>query len=134
MPPGRIAVIEELYGPPDPYARLSRPTVAEVIDAAALACMVDRLELVGPRRDRHIARPRQIAMFLAREMTGQSFPEIARRLGGRDHTTAMHGFRTIERLHVVDGAIAESVIFTRRIANALAAERVLELRTRYGYR
>lgn len=123
-----------LYGPPDPYARLGRPTVAEVIDAAALACMVDRLELIGPRRDRHIARPRQIAMFLAREMTGQSFPEIARRLGGRDHTTAMHGFRTIKRLHVVDGAIAESVLFTRRIANALAAERVLELRTRYGYR
>lgn len=52
-------------------------------------------ELIGPRRFRPIVRPRQLAMYLAKEFTPASYPEIARRFGGRDHTTAMHAWRVI---------------------------------------
>ena len=47
-------------------------------------------ELVGPKRTRIYARPRQLAMGLARELTGDSFPEIGMAFGGRDHSTVMH--------------------------------------------
>ncbi|WP_425286425.1 helix-turn-helix domain-containing protein, partial [Acinetobacter baumannii] len=50
-------------------------------------------DLVGPKRVRTLARPRQVAMYLAKHMTSRSLPEIGRRFGGRDHTTIMHGIR-----------------------------------------
>ncbi|MDO5658909.1 MAG: chromosomal replication initiator protein DnaA, partial [Paracoccus sp. (in: a-proteobacteria)] len=53
-------------------------------------------DMVGPRRVRTVARPRQIAMYLAKQLTTRSLPEIGRRFGGRDHTTIMHGVRKIE--------------------------------------
>jgi chromosomal replication initiator protein len=52
----------------------------------------------GQKRVRTIARPRQVAMYLAKQMTTRSLPEIGRRFGGRDHTTIMHGVRKIEEL------------------------------------
>lgn len=53
-------------------------------------------DLVGPTRKREITVPRQIAMFLTREMTGMSLPQIGTVFGGRDHTTVMHSIRTVE--------------------------------------
>ncbi len=47
-------------------------------------------EMIGPKRVRTYARPRQMAMYLAKHMTNRSLPEIGRRFGGRDHTTVMH--------------------------------------------
>ena len=55
-------------------------------------------EMIGPKRVRNYARPRQVAMYLAKQMTSRSLPEIGRRFGGRDHTTVMHGVRRIEEL------------------------------------
>lgn len=55
-------------------------------------------ELLSPRRARHIARPRQVIMYLAKKHLGLSLPTIGRSLGNRDHTTIMHGCRKIERL------------------------------------
>jgi len=71
-------------------------------------------DLVGPKRLRVYARPRQVAMFLCKQMTSRSLPEIGRRFGGRDHTTVMHGVRRIEELCRNDVQIAEDVELLRR--------------------
>ncbi len=71
-------------------------------------------DLVGQKRVRTIARPRQVAMYLAKQMTTRSLPEIGRRFGGRDHTTIMHGVRKIEELCAEDHGMAEDVQLLRR--------------------
>lgn len=71
-------------------------------------------DLIGPRRVRTIARPRQVAMYLSKQLTSRSLPEIGRRFGGRDHTTVMHGVRKIEELKSTDSQIAEDVELLRR--------------------
>lgn len=71
-------------------------------------------DLVGPKRLRVYARPRQMAMFLCKQMTSRSLPEIGRRFGGRDHTTVMHGVRRIEELSRKDVQIAEDIELLRR--------------------
>ncbi|MEM1066035.1 MAG: chromosomal replication initiator protein DnaA [Pseudomonadota bacterium] len=70
-------------------------------------------DLVGPKRVRTFARPRQVAMYLAKHMTSRSLPEIGRRFGGRDHTTVMHGVRRIEELKQNDSQIAEDLELLR---------------------
>jgi len=62
------------------------------------------VELLSKKRTRAIARPRQVAMYLARELTQMSLPEIGAAFGGRDHTTVMHACKTIENLRSVDAA------------------------------
>jgi chromosomal replication initiator protein len=67
------------------------------------------LDLVSARRARAVARPRQIAMYLAKRLTTRSLPEIGRKFGGRDHSTVIHAVRRIEALRDsdrdVDGAV-----------------------------
>ena len=75
-------------------------------------------DLIGPRRVRTIARPRQVAMWLAKQLTTRSLPEIGRRFGGRDHTTVMHGVRKIEELKIQDSQIAEDLELLRRALEA----------------
>ena len=71
-------------------------------------------DMIGPKRLRTFARPRQMAMYLAKQMTSRSLPEIGRRFGGRDHTTVMHGVKRIEELMVTDSQIADDVELLRR--------------------
>ena len=71
-------------------------------------------EMIGPKRVRNYARPRQVAMYLAKQMTSRSLPEIGRRFGGRDHTTVMHGIRRIEELKITDSQIADDLELLRR--------------------
>ncbi|MEL7114537.1 MAG: chromosomal replication initiator protein DnaA [Pseudomonadota bacterium] len=75
-------------------------------------------DLIGPRRVRTIARPRQMAMYLAKHLTARSLPEIGRRFGGRDHTTVMHGVRKIDELRGTDSQIAEDLELLRRALEA----------------
>lgn len=72
-------------------------------------------DMIGPKRVRSFARPRQVAMFLCKQMTSRSLPEIGRRFGGRDHTTVMHGVKRIEELRHQDAQIAEDLEMLRRI-------------------
>ena len=72
-------------------------------------------DMIGPKRTRTIARPRQIAMYLAKQLTTRSLPEIGRRFGGRDHTTIMHGVRVIEEMKLADHQLAEDVELLRRL-------------------
>lgn len=72
-------------------------------------------DMIGPKRTRTIARPRQVAMYLAKQLTTRSLPEIGRRFGGRDHTTIMHGVRVIEEMKLADHQLAEDVELLRRL-------------------
>ena len=66
-------------------------------------------EMSSARRARAVARPRQVAMFLAKRLTSRSLPEIGRKFGNRDHTTVLHGVRRIEELIQSDVSLAEDV-------------------------
>ncbi|MBT6983497.1 MAG: chromosomal replication initiator protein DnaA, partial [Rhodospirillaceae bacterium] len=67
------------------------------------------------RRARAVARPRQVAMYLAKQLTTRSLPEIGRKFGGRDHTTVMHAVKRIEELRQTDAALAEDIDLLRRM-------------------
>ena len=75
-------------------------------------------DMIGPKRVRTYAQPRQVAMYLAKQLTSRSLPEIGRRFGGRDHTTVMHGVKRIEDLKVQDGQVAEDLEMLRRALEA----------------
>lgn len=64
-------------------------------------------DLLSKRRSRSVARPRQVAMALCKELTSHSLPEIGDAFGGRDHTTILHGCRKVAELKEQDGRIAE---------------------------
>ena len=71
-------------------------------------------DMSSPRRARVVARPRQIAMFLSKELTEKSLPDIGRKFGGRDHTTVMHAVKRIAELCAEDPTIAEDVEMLKR--------------------
>jgi chromosomal replication initiator protein len=69
----------------------------------------------SPQRSRRVARPRQVAMYLARELTMRSLPEIGKRFGGRDHTTVLHACRRIAALCNDDPMFKQEVEFLRQV-------------------
>lgn len=64
-------------------------------------------DMMSKRRSRSVARPRQVAMALAKELTNHSLPEIGDGFGGRDHTTVLHACRKIKELEETDADIRE---------------------------
>lgn len=96
----------------------ARVTIEDIQRAVCAHYRIDRSEMSSQRRMRSLARPRQVAMYLAKELTPRSFPEIGRRFGGRDHSTVIHAVRTIEALRQND---ADLDIDIRRIKRALTA-------------
>jgi chromosomal replication initiator protein len=72
-------------------------------------------DLLSERRAREVARPRQIAMYLAKKMTPRSLPEIGRRFGKRDHTTVMHAVKKVEQLRAEDREIDSDVATLARL-------------------
>ena len=86
-----------------------RVTIDQIQKAVADHFEMKPLDLVSARRARAVARPRQIAMYLAKRLTTRSLPEIGRKFGGRDHSTVIHAVRRIEELRDtdrdVDGAV-----------------------------
>lgn len=72
-------------------------------------------DLLSKRRNRSIARPRQVAMALCKELTNHSLPEIGDAFGGRDHTTVLHACKTIKNLRETDADIAEDFSNLNRI-------------------
>jgi chromosomal replication initiator protein len=72
---------------------------------------LDVKDFHSPQRARRVARPRQVAMYLARKLTTRSLPEIGRRFGGRDHTTVLHACRRIEALIGEDSLFRQEVDF-----------------------
>lgn len=92
-----------------------RVTIEEIQRKVAEHYNVRLSDMIGPKRLRTIARPRQVAMYLAKHLTTRSLPEIGRRFGGRDHTTIMHGIRKIDELMGADQQLAEDIGLLRRL-------------------
>ncbi|HEY0275545.1 MAG TPA: chromosomal replication initiator protein DnaA [Paenirhodobacter sp.] len=90
-------------------------TIEEIQRKVAEHYNVRLSDMIGPKRLRTIARPRQVAMYLSKNLTTRSLPEIGRRFGGRDHTTIMHGIRKIEELMIADHQLTEDVDLLRRL-------------------
>ena len=76
---------------------------------------LDVRDFHSPQRARRVARPRQVAMYLARQLTTRSLPEIGRRFGGRDHTTVLHACRRVEALCLEDNDFKTEVEFLRTL-------------------
>ena len=86
-----------------------RITVDDIQKAASEHFGLKQADLISERRNRSIARPRQAAMWLAKQLTTRSLPDIGRRFGGRDHTTVLHAVRRIEALKSEDPALARDL-------------------------
>lgn len=89
-------------------------TIGEIQRAVADHHAIKLSDLLSPRRARSVARPRQIAMFLCKDLTDKSLPEIGRNFGNRDHTTIMHGVKRVIQLCKEDSSIREDVEMLRR--------------------
>jgi chromosomal replication initiator protein len=73
-----------------------RVTIEEIQKAVVEHYSIRMADMTSARRSRAVARPRQMAMYLAKQLTPRSLPEIGKKFGGRDHTTVMHGIKKIE--------------------------------------
>ena len=91
-----------------------RITIDEIQRKTAEHYNIKMPDMHSARRARNVARPRQVAMYLAKQLTSRSLPEIGRKFGGRDHTTVMHAVRKIEELMDQDAQIAQDVEIIRR--------------------
>lgn len=92
-----------------------RVTIDEIQKRVAEHFNIRVADMHSARRARTVARPRQVAMYLAKILTARSLPEIGRKFGGRDHTTVMHAVKKVEELRQTDPAFAEDVELLRRM-------------------
>ena len=76
---------------------------------------IRKIEMQSARKSRDVVRPRQIAMYLAKQMTARSLPEIGRKFGGRDHSTVIYGIRRIEEQIAKDKYLNDEVSYIRKI-------------------
>lgn len=90
-------------------ANARRITIDEIQRACAAHYRIDTAEMRSARRARAVARPRQVAMYLAKKLTPRSLPEIGRIFGGRDHSTVIHAVRTIEALRKENADIDQDI-------------------------
>jgi len=95
-----------------------RVTIEEIQKRVAEHYSIRLADMHSPRRARAVARPRQVAMYLAKQLTPRSLPEIGRKFGGRDHTTVMHAVRKIEELRSSDNGFAEDIELLKRMLEA----------------
>src|SRR3990167_9492695 len=79
-----------------------RVTIDEIQKKVAEYYSIRISDMHSPRRARNVARPRQVAMYLAKQMPPRSLPEIGKKFGGRDHTTVIHAVKKIEELLSVE--------------------------------
>ncbi|HUZ13332.1 MAG TPA: chromosomal replication initiator protein DnaA [Caulobacteraceae bacterium] len=93
-----------------------RVTVDDIQKATSEHFGLKQSDLLSERRTRSVARPRQAAMWLAKQLTTRSLPDIGRRFGGRDHTTVLHAVRRIEALRAEDPQLARDLeVLTRKL-------------------
>ena len=95
-----------------------KTTVEEIQRKVAEYYNIRLSDMLGPKRSRNLARPRQVAMYLSKKLTTRSLPDIGRRFGKRDHTTVMHGVKKIEELMAQDSHIADDLEILRRALEA----------------
>ena len=84
-----------------------RVTIEEIQKRVAEHFNIRLADMHSARRARAVARPRQVAMYLAKQLTSRSLPEIGRKFGGRDHTTVLHACRKVAQLRESSADLAE---------------------------
>ncbi|MDO4178737.1 MAG: chromosomal replication initiator protein DnaA [Phascolarctobacterium sp.] len=84
-------------------------TVDAIVKAVTEFYKLRLEDFYSKKRSKNIAYPRQIAMYLCRELTGMSFPQIAEKFGGRDHTTVMHGYKKIFEALTIDKSLQNEI-------------------------
>ncbi len=92
-----------------------RITIEEIQKRVCERYNIRMSDMHSARRARAVARPRQVAMYLAKQLTSRSLPEIGRKFGGRDHTTVMHAVKKIDELRAIDSTIDEDVDLLSRM-------------------
>ena len=93
----------------DIFSQIRVITVDKIQNVVSSYFNIPLSEMLSQRRSRPLARPRQIAMFLAKKMTTRSLPEIGRRFANRDHTTVIHAVKTITRLSEHDDEMKKNI-------------------------
>ncbi len=92
-----------------------RVTIEEIQKKVAEHFNIRLADMYSARRARAVARPRQVAMYLAKQLTSRSLPEIGRKFGGRDHTTVMHAVKKVDELREADRSFADDVNLLKRM-------------------
>ena len=93
----------------DVFSQIKIITVDKIQNVVSNYFNIPLTDMLSQRRSRPLARPRQIAMFLAKKMTTRSLPEIGRRFANRDHTTVIHAVKTITRLSDQDDEMKKNI-------------------------
>jgi chromosomal replication initiator protein len=93
----------------DVFSQIRIITVDKIQNIVSNYFNIALSEMLSQRRSRPLARPRQIAMYLAKKMTTRSLPEIGRRFANRDHTTVIHAVKTITRLSEQDDEMKKNI-------------------------
>ena len=93
----------------DVFSQIKVITVDKIQNVVSNYFNISLNEMLSQRRSRPLARPRQIAMYLAKKMTTRSLPEIGRRFANRDHTTVIHAVKTITRLSEQDDEMKKNL-------------------------
>ncbi len=93
----------------DVFSQIRVITVDKIQNVVSNYFNISLSEMLSQRRSRPLARPRQIAMYLAKKMTSRSLPEIGRRFANRDHTTVIHAVKTITRLSEQDDEMKKNI-------------------------
>ena len=97
-------------------ANQRRISIDEIQTRVSEHYRIRKAEMTSARRAREVARPRQVAMYLSKQLTPRSLPEIGRRFGGRDHTTVIHAVRQIEKLRAQDPELDSDIrLLTRQL-------------------
>lgn len=110
-----LVLFAESWIPGMPAAK-PRLRIDQIQKAVAEFYSVSVRDIISSRRTANIVKPRQVGYFLSKALTLQSLPEIGRRFGGRDHSSALHGIRKIERLRETDERLESEL---RTIAHSL---------------
>jgi len=115
--PVTIDVVNETIGQ---RKAVHKTSIEDIQKRTAEFYKLELRDFHSPQRSRRVARPRQVAMYLARALTQRSLPEIGRRFGGRDHTTVLHACRRIEALCEEDPVLKQEVDFLKDVLGKLA--------------
>lgn len=111
------------FTPAPTWAPVTIPDRLLIIDiqrAVAKHYRIPVAEMTSARRSKYIARPRQVAMYLARQLTPRSIPVIGRHFGDRDHTTVLHGIKATAERRAADPELDRDIqILTARLAPAV---------------
>ncbi len=107
-----LEVAEEAIGS---RVAAGKTSIEDIQKKTAEFYKLDVKDFLSAQRARRIARPRQVAMYLSRQLTSRSLPEIGRRFGKRDHTTVLHACRRIEELCAEDPLFRQEVDFLKNV-------------------